>query len=122
MRFLTQLPRRGVVSCSCSCSYYLLFLCRYGETQCYALLLCTYIDTLYIVGSLCPIYNIYIPCHIRYECSTVQFFFFIYIIYFLPWVGLRVAPIIIIIPSVSYFRGGRSGEVLEEEVGWWWTV
>ena len=83
MRFLTQLPRRGVVSCSCSCSYYLLFLCRYGETQCYALLLCTYIDTLYIVGSLCPIYNIYIPCHIRYECSTVQFFFFyIYHIFF----------------------------------------
>ena len=34
MRFLTQLPRRGVVSCSCSCSYYLLFRYRYGETQC----------------------------------------------------------------------------------------
>ena len=74
------------------------------------LILCTYIDTLYIGSTI--FYALYIYA---YGTSTVQgFFFFVYHIFFA--IGSRgLAPIviiiiIIIITSVSYFRVGRGEE------------
>ena len=77
---------------------FILFRCKHSVKSKAALLTIMYLHRYTIYSSLCLIYIC--PCHIRYEYSIVQ--------YSGPE-GLASIIIVIIIPSVSYFRGGKGG-------------